>query len=65
MSAASPAGLDLLLRRTSAVQFAEPGPTEAQLEKSSPPRLRRPITGGCGRGGSSCSKAAAAKDWVI
>lgn len=33
MSTASPAGLDLLLRRTSAVQFAEPGPTEAQLEK--------------------------------
>jgi nitroreductase len=32
MSAGSPAMLDLLLRRTSAVQFAEPGPTEAQLQ---------------------------------
>lgn len=33
MSTGSPAALDLLLHRASALQFAEPGPTEAQLQQ--------------------------------
>jgi len=33
MSTGSPAALDLLLHRASALQFAEPGPTDAQLQQ--------------------------------
>lgn len=33
MSSALPAAIDLLLHRSSALQFAEPGPTDAQLQQ--------------------------------